>query len=383
MTIVSFFSSRRRVLALCVATVALHLVAIDWLASHVGLVDDNRKFSPAVVKADLRLALPQRVATVTPEPEIKPQEAAPKPKRPHKARPKPAPAPEPLPAPEPQPSEGALTAAATPAGNTSESAPPAPQTSPADQTGAASEPAAVQSAQPDAPQQEDEPSGIRRYKVNLPPPARFEMDVKRTDADGKKWSGSASMNWQSDGSTYKVDLEVGITVLFRINVLTVNSEGTVDDGGISPLTMREKRRNRSETATHFNQKERRITFSASDRSYPLLAGTQDKATVPFQLAAIGRADVNQFGGDIDILVGEDKSATIYRFQLVGEEELETDMGKLITWRLTRPPKPGSYSARLDIWLAPSLNFYPVQIRNTEGNGAVTTETVTKILKEEQ
>ena len=154
------------------------------------------------------------------------------------------------------------------------------------------------------------------------------------------------------------------------------------DAGIAPQTMREKRRGRSETATHFNQEEKRITFSASERSFPLLAGAQDKATVPFQLAGIGRADVNQFGGDIDMLVGEDRSATIYRFQLVGEEELETGMGKLVTWRLARPPKPGSYNARLDIWLAPSLDWYPVQIRNTEGNGAVTTQTVTRIIRKE-
>jgi hypothetical protein len=102
--------------------------------------------------------------------------------------------------------------------------------------------------------------------------------------------------------------------------------------------------------------------------------------VLFQLAGIGRADVNQFGKPMDILVGEDRNAQVYSFVLVGEDELETRMGKLITWHLARPPKPGSYSARLDIWLAPSLDWYPVQIRNTEGNGAVTTQTVTRIIK---
>jgi hypothetical protein len=142
--------------------------------------------------------------------------------------------------------------------------------------------------------------------------------------------------------------------------------------------MMEKRRNRSATNTHFDQDEKRITFSSTAANVQLLPGAQDKATVPFQLAAIGRADVNQFSGDIDIQVGEDRGAVIYRFQLVGEEELETKMGKLVTMRLARPPRPGSYGSRLDIWLAPGLNWYPVQIRNTEGSGAVTTQTVTKI-----
>jgi hypothetical protein len=100
--------------------------------------------------------------------------------------------------------------------------------------------------------------------------------------------------------------------------------------------------------------------------------------VPFQLGGIGRADINQFGSDVDIQVGEDKEATMFRFQLVGEEEIDTKMGKLVTWHLSRPPKPGSYSSRLDIWLAPGLNWYPVQIRNTEASGALTTQTVSNM-----
>ena len=69
---------------------------------------------------------------------------------------------------------------------------------------------------------------------------------------------------------------------------------------------------------------------------------------------------------------------MFRFQLVGEEELDTNMGRLVTWHLRRPPKPGTYSSQLDIWLAPSMQWYPVQIRNTEASGALTTQTVTQI-----
>ena len=221
----------------------------------------------------------------------------------------------------------------------------------------------------------------RRFRVDLPPTASFELDVKRTDADGTQWSGSADMRWQTDGSTYKVGLEVGVSMLVaRVGLLELASEGTIDDAGIAPRKMTEKRRSRSMTATHFDHDGKRITFSASTAAVPMAAGAQDKATVPFQLAAIGRGDVNQFGSDIDIQVGEDREATVYRFVLVGEEELETKMGRLVTWRLARPPRPGSYNARLDIWLAPSLDWYPVQIRNTERSGAVTTQTVTKILR---
>jgi|SRR5450830_126368 len=370
----SFLSRYRRVLVLGAATVALHYLTIDWLAARIGMRLDAQQ-APATVSAQLRLELPQRVAP-------------------------PAPIPEPAPAPEPPPRKNAAPEPASPAADQaatpteSGGALPPGDGDAAEQGGAAEPAPALQSAEPPpavtpvpapaepVPAAETPPvSAGRRFRVNLPPPAAFELEVRRKDADGRNWSGVADMRWQTDGSSYQVGLNVGISVLVaRVDLLTLTSEGSIDDAGIAPIKMTEKRRSRPMTATHFHHDERRITFSASAASVPLLAGAQDKATVPFQLAAIGRGDVNQFAGDIDIQVGEDKGATMYRFVLVGEEELETKMGRLVTWRLARPPRPGSYNARLDIWLAPSLGWYPVQIRNTEGNGAVTTQTVTKILQ---
>ncbi|CDG85393.1 prolin-rich signal peptide protein [Janthinobacterium agaricidamnosum NBRC 102515 = DSM 9628] len=226
---------------------------------------------------------------------------------------------------------------------------------------------------------EPAPVAARRYNVDLPAPADFDMELRRVDADGTKWSGVAVMSWKNSGDHYKVTMEAGLSVLItRINLLVLTSEGDIDDGGIAPVTATEKRKGRSMTATHFNRAGKVITFSASTASYPLPAGAQDKASLPFQLAGIGRADFQQLSGDLDIFVGEDADASLFRFKLVGQEELDTRMGRLTTWHLSRPPKPGSYSSQLDIWLAPGQNWYPVQIRNTEASGAVTTQTVTKI-----
>jgi hypothetical protein len=101
--------------------------------------------------------------------------------------------------------------------------------------------------------------------------------------------------------------------------------------------------------------------------------------LPLQLAAIARGDPAQLSGDIEIQVGEDRDASVFRFVVLGQEQLDTRVGKLQTWHLSRPPKPGSYNSRLDIWLAPGRGWYPVQIRNTEASGAVTTQTVNNIV----
>lgn len=399
MTIVSFLSRRRRVLALCGATAALHFAAIDWLGARLGPQHSTaRKPAASIMTAQLRLALPPRGAASAPPPELAPlAPGADKPRRtPAGKPPRPAPAQQAIASAVAEPSADAGAPADTmPAAVTNALSDPLAGLLPAPaqdapQPGAAPAQAAVQSP-PDAgtagaPGQADRqaadapaPASVRRYKVNLPPPAEFEMELKRTDANGTRWNGVAHMSWQTDGSRYKVAMEAGIGILVtRVNLLVLGSEGEIDDAGIAPVRFTEKRRGRSQTATHFVRGDGRITFSANERSYPLLAGAQDKATVPFQLGAIGRGDVNQFGSDIDILVGDEKDASIYRFLLVGEEELDTKLGRIVTWHLARPPKPGSYSARLDIWLAPGMNWFPVQIRNTEANGALTTQTITRI-----
>jgi hypothetical protein len=101
--------------------------------------------------------------------------------------------------------------------------------------------------------------------------------------------------------------------------------------------------------------------------------------VPLQLTAIARGDPQQLSGNIDILVGEDRDASVFSFVVLGQEELDTRMGKIATWHLARPPKPGSYNSRLDLWLAPNYGWVPVQIRNLEASGAVTTQTVNNIV----
>ncbi|MDB5745905.1 MAG: hypothetical protein JWP72_753 [Massilia sp.] len=219
----------------------------------------------------------------------------------------------------------------------------------------------------------------RRYKVSLPPPSAMTMDVARVDADGTRWSGEAQLSWQQASDSYRIEFEAGIRIVFtRVNLAVLTSEGRVASTGFAPVKMTEKRRGRALTATHFDWENKKISFSASQKNVDLAAGAQDKASVPLQLTAIARGDPAQLTGDIDIQVGEERDATVYRFVVVGQEEIDTKLGRLQTVHLSRPPKEGSYRSRFDIWLAPARGWYPVQLRNTEANGAVTTQTVNNI-----
>ncbi|MCG2585028.1 DUF3108 domain-containing protein [Massilia sp. TS11] len=222
----------------------------------------------------------------------------------------------------------------------------------------------------------------QRFKVSLPPSADIVLEVTRKDADGALWHGAGALAWRLEGPRYRMVLEASVRIIVRLNLLELTSAGRIDEAGLAPESSTEKRRGRARTATHFDYAGKRITFSAAERSEALVEGAQDKLSLLMQLAGIARADPQQLAREIDIQVGEEREATVFRFSFVGEEELDTALGKLRTWHLVRLPRPGAYNARLDIWLAPDRDGYPVQIRNTEANGAVTTQTVTKVTTSE-
>jgi hypothetical protein len=375
----------RRKIVLGAVTVLLHLLVLDWFVGQLGKPHEQAARGAPPMEAEL-------VRTPSPQPHQAPA-------------PQPVLAPPPLPQLPPEPVEVAQAAQDDPAAPDAGAGArvPGPDAAPGEQAAAQGNAALAaadvqssqaskqaqqtqQAQQPQQTQQAAEPASskpapeARRYKVDLPPAADIMLDVARTDASGSRWSGDALLSWSLSPTSYKIRIEAGITVVFApVNLLTLTSEGTVGEEGFMPVLMTEKRRGRAMTATHFNRKDGRLSFSGSEANYPLVWGAQDKASVLLQLAAIARGDPQQLSGNIDILVGEDRDASVFSFVVLGQEQIDTRMGKIATWHLARPPKPGSYNARLDLWLAPDYGWVPVQIRNLEANGAVTTQTVNKIV----
>jgi hypothetical protein len=365
MTIASFLSRRRRALALCGASVALHVLALSWVAPQLGLASAPRPASvPVTIEARLLMAPPPAgpvAVAAAVEPPARPK---------HKRAPS---LPKMAPVAIAEPLAAGQGGAAEKLSDVQFIQPAAVE---------AEAPAVVVPVEPVAAQPEPAvpPPVARQYRADLPPSASITLDVTRTDADGTPWYGEAVMAWQLRGDSYRMQVEAGIRVLVaRVNLVVLDSEGKVGASGFAPVTLTEKRRGRSLTTTHFSERDGRITFSATPASSAWLPGTQDKATVPLQLAAIARGDSGQLAGGIEMLVGDDRDASLFRFDVLGREELHTRLGKLQTWHLSRPPRAGAYGSRLDIWLAPAQGWYPVQIRNIEASGAVTTQTANKIV----
>ena len=144
----------------------------------------------------------------------------------------------------------------------------------------------------------------------------------------------------------------------------------IDDFGVAPVLYNEKRFRKSATNTHFQRERNLISFSASTASYPRQGGEQDRASVIWQLAGIGRGDGGRFvaGADIDLFVAGVRDAETWRIHVVGQEQIEIDGQPTSAWHVVRAPRPGSYDQRIDIWLAPDRQWYPVKLRYTEASG---------------
>ncbi|MFZ6744848.1 DUF3108 domain-containing protein [Undibacterium sp. JH2W] len=224
--------------------------------------------------------------------------------------------------------------------------------------------------------------GPQTYSIHVPQTGKISMRIVRTEPNRNPVYGDGEINWLFKDGRYKMSIEASLDLLLTsINLYQIRSEGAIDTYGITPLISEEKRRSRSETATHFDHAKRTVSFSSSNKVEQIQDGAQDKASVLMQLAGIGYADPERFqpGREIRVQVAEERDVSTFVFVVIALEELDTKAGKIMAWHVVRPPRPGSYNSKLEVWLAPAIEWYPVQIRNTESNGAVTTQTAAKII----
>jgi hypothetical protein len=196
-------------------------------------------------------------------------------------------------------------------------------------------------------------------KVNLPPPAQLNYTVLAA-RDGRKVEGRGTINWQPNGEQYSISGDAGIIFL---TVLNYKSTGSVDLSGISPELYVEKRFGKSETNTHFHRERKTISFSASTNSYPTSGGEQDRASVIWQIAAMGRGDSDKFtpGLNFGMLIAGTRSAAVWRVVINGKQSVRLTNETVEAWHLTILPVEQSQELQFELWLAPEKEWYPVKL----------------------
>jgi len=333
-----------RWIVLLIASLLLHVLAFQWA--------DGRIVFPSLKETQTTVIT---TALKTAEPTVQTKPLPPPPPPPKKPRSKPRripPAPQPGPVIESEPTAGMEV----PGTSVEPVAEIAPIELPPDSV-------------PYPPPYMEELAALNQpesYKVDPPPSAALHFDV-RVLRQGQEAYGHGNINWETKDGGYTITGDAGALIF---TFLSFRSEGTIDSSGVAPVIYSEKRFRRSETNTHFHRERNTISFSASTVSYARKGGEQDRASVVWQLASIGRGDSSRFapGAEIDIVVAGVRDADTWHMQVKGIEEIELNSGKINAWHLVRMPRPGSYDQRLDIWLAPQHEWYPVKLLYTETNG---------------
>src|SRR5690606_23213818 len=128
-----------------------------------------------------------------------------------------------------------------------------------------------------------------------------------------------------------------------------------------PDVYREKRFRKAETSTNFQAKHNSIHFSYNTTTVPRGGKEQDPISVIWQLAGIGRSGSDRFsaGNEIDLLVGGTKKVSMWLMQIIDQQDIVIKGETVSTWHITRIPKIGAREQKLDLWLAPQKNWYPV------------------------
>ena len=174
---------------------------------------------------------------------------------------------------------------------------------------------------------------------------------------------NAELLWQQDGKNYEARLAIGLLGQNRVQT----SRGQIGSQGLEPIRFSDKYR--SEVAAHFVREKGKVTFSANTPDVPLLAGAQDRLSVMIELAAMIASAPKQYppATTITIQTIGPRDADTWLFTVGETETLSLPNGAQATLKLVRNPRQ-EFDQKVELWLAPALDYLPARIRITEPNG---------------
>jgi hypothetical protein len=223
----------------------------------------------------------------------------------------------------------------------------------------------------------EHPAVKRPY--TLPPSADLNYTIKARQ-HGLSLNGDAVFVWRAAEGKYSVLLEARVPLFGKI--LENRSEGAIDDYGLAPAAFYEKRFRKEQTTTTFKRDARVINFSESDETYPLKGGEQDRVSAQWQLLAVARGAPDRFtpGSEWAFFVAGRRDAEPWVFKVANIESVHTGQGDVSAVHLVKAPPPDAQGQQVDIWLAPSLEWYPVRVRFSDSDGDFVEQTLDKIVK---
>jgi hypothetical protein len=207
--------------------------------------------------------------------------------------------------------------------------------------------------------------------VKLAPSADLDYTIQARQR-GFTLPGDALVSWRVADGKYSVQADTRTPLLGKI--LETRSEGTIDNYGLAPTQFTEKKFRKSATNTVFNRDAKTIGFTDGKLNYSLVGGEQDRASASWQLVALARATPDKFvaGSTWTFFVAGPHDGEPWTFKVVNREKVAVGgaIGDVDAVHILRAPPADDKGQTLDIWLAPSLEWYPVRLRFTDDDDFV-------------
>lgn len=219
-----------------------------------------------------------------------------------------------------------------------------------------------------------------RQKINPPPNAQLTYAIKAKQK-GIPVEGDAVVRWKSGAGRFATSNEARAALIGKI--LDTRSEGAIDAFGLAPDVFTEKRLRREPTTTSFDRAAKTIRFSTSEQAQPLKGGEQDRSSVLWQMISIARAAPGKFkpGASWNVSVAGQRDVDAWTFKVVKQEKISTPLGELATVHVQRAAQAGSKDQQLDIWLAPSMEWFPARLRYSDDNGDYIEQTLQQVSRQ--
>ena len=189
----------------------------------------------------------------------------------------------------------------------------------------------------------------------------YKVEVRK---GGMSLQANGQLHWRHDANSYEAKLEVSAPLLPS---RSQHSAGRITAEGLAPLRFSDK--GRHEEAAHFERDKGRVSFSNNQPDAPLLPGAQDRLSVLLQLGAMIAGSPGKFppGTHATIQTAGTRDSEPWIFTVEGEEQLQLPGGKLAALKLIRNPRK-EYDTKVELWLAPGMDYVPVRLRLTQPNG---------------
>ncbi|MCL5059395.1 MAG: DUF3108 domain-containing protein [Candidatus Thermoplasmatota archaeon] len=220
-------------------------------------------------------------------------------------------------------------------------------------------PAAV----PDAAPVEPGSAHVPPLRLNaLPPRLDLRFQVRYGLA-----SGEQTLVWVNEGERYtliSVAAARGLTGVFYRGRFVQTSRGRITPRGLQPEAFWDQRGDKHSSA-RFDAANGRLTLNpakGAPRHFAYEGDVQDVLSLFFQLALT----VPPPDGQLSYRVFNGKKLRDYRYEVRGEETLETALGALRTLHLARA---ADGDGRFEVWLAIDRYYLPVRVLRSDDKGS--------------